>query len=85
MIRIIPENGDESVGARAELERELGGPLAALELLTEAETADLLGIFRQAQRTENAAMVEAVDKTVGALPWPLRTAAKKIMFGNKLG
>ncbi|BAW07355.1 hypothetical protein [Nocardia seriolae] len=73
------------MGARAELERELGGPLAALELLTEAETADLLGIFRQAQRTENAAMVEAVDKTVGALPWPLRTAAKKIMFGNKLG
>ncbi|GAB0107511.1 hypothetical protein JMUB6875_65050 [Nocardia sp. JMUB6875] len=85
MIRIIPENGDESVGARAELERELGGPLSALDLLTEAETADLLGIFQQARRTENTAMVEAVDKTVGALPWPLRTAAKKIMFGNKLG
>lgn len=73
------------MGARGELERELGGPLPALDLLNEAETADLLAVFRQAQRTENLAMVEAVDKTVGALPWPLRTAAKKIMFGNKLG
>ncbi|UGT43894.1 hypothetical protein LTV02_11110 [Nocardia yamanashiensis] len=73
------------MGSRAELEQELGGPLAALDLLTEAETADLLDIFKQAQRTEAAAMVEAVDKTVGALPWPLSTAAKKIMFGNKLG
>ncbi|MGW4247350.1 hypothetical protein [Nocardia sp. NPDC004722] len=73
------------MGARAELEQQLGGPLPALDLLTDAETADLLGIFQQAQRTETTAMVEAVDKTVGALPWPLRTAAKKIMFGNKLG
>ncbi|MET9486919.1 MULTISPECIES: hypothetical protein [unclassified Nocardia] len=71
--------------ARAELERELGGPLAALDLLSEAETADLLQVFRQAQRTETSDMVEAVDKTVSALPWPLSTAAKKIMFGNKLG
>ncbi|MEU1426349.1 hypothetical protein ABZ412_04625 [Nocardia sp. NPDC005746] len=73
------------MGARDELERELGGPLPALDLLNEAETADLLAVFQQAQRTENLAMVEAVDKTVGALPWPLRTAAKKIMFGNRLG
>ncbi|MEV6773589.1 hypothetical protein AB0N05_33650 [Nocardia sp. NPDC051030] len=71
--------------ARAELEQELGGPLASLDLLSDAETADLLQVFRAAQRTETAAMVEAVDKTVGALPWPLSTAAKKIMFGNKLG
>ncbi|MEU0545803.1 hypothetical protein [Nocardia sp. NPDC005978] len=73
------------MNSRAELERELGGPVAALDGLSEAETADLLEIFRQAQRTEAADMVEAVDKTVGALPWPLSTAAKKIMFGNKLG
>ncbi|WP_067563396.1 hypothetical protein [Nocardia acidivorans] len=73
------------VDAKTQLERELGGPLAALELLSEAETADLLEIFRQAKRTETQEMVAAVDKTVGALPWPLRTAAKKIMFGNSLG
>lgn len=73
------------MNSRAELERELGGPVAALDLLSEAETADLLEVFRQAQRTEAADMVTAVDKTVGALPWPLSTAAKKIMFGNKLG
>ncbi|WP_067687053.1 hypothetical protein [Nocardia jejuensis] len=71
--------------ARAALEQELGGPLASLDLLSDAETADLLEVFRQAQRSETAAMVEAVDKTVSALPWPLSTAAKKIMFGNKLG
>ncbi|UFS98188.1 hypothetical protein [Nocardia huaxiensis] len=73
------------MSARSELERELGGPVAALEMMSEREIADLLGMFRDAQRTEAAAMVEAVDKTVGALPWPLSTAAKKIMFGNKLG
>ncbi|MBF6241342.1 hypothetical protein [Nocardia otitidiscaviarum] len=73
------------MSARAELERELGGPLAALDALSEAEIADLLELFEQAQRTEQAAMVEAVDKTVSALPWPLKTAAKKIMFGNRLG
>ncbi|MRH90206.1 hypothetical protein GFY24_22655 [Nocardia sp. SYP-A9097] len=73
------------VDAKAQLERELGGPLAALELLSEAETADLLEVFRQAQRTETEEMVAAVDKTVSALPWPLSTAAKKIMFGNRLG
>ncbi|MFI1916507.1 hypothetical protein [Nocardia sp. NPDC020380] len=73
------------MGARAELEQALGGPVAALDLLTDQETADLLGMFRDAQQAETTAMVEAVDKTVGALPWPLRTAAKKIMFGNKLG
>ncbi|MBL1076931.1 hypothetical protein JK358_21275 [Nocardia sp. 2] len=73
------------MSARSELERELGGPVAALEMLSESEIADLLQMFKDAQRTEAAAMVEAVDKTVGALPWPLSTAAKKIMFGNKLG
>ncbi|WP_405495448.1 hypothetical protein [Nocardia sp. NBC_00511] len=73
------------MAARGELEQQLGGPLPALDLLSEQETADLLTVFQQAQRTETAAMVEAVDKTVGALPWPLSTAAKKIMFGNKLG
>ncbi|WP_162958421.1 hypothetical protein [Nocardia yunnanensis] len=73
------------MSARAELEKQLGGPVPALEALSESETADLLALFEQARRSENAAMVEAVDKTVGALPWPLRTAAKKIMFGNKLG
>ncbi|NNH69119.1 hypothetical protein HLB23_04405 [Nocardia uniformis] len=73
------------MSARAELERELGGPLASLDALTDAEVADLLQLFKQAQQTEQTAMVEAVDKTVGALPWPLRTAAKKIMFGNRLG
>ncbi|MEV0297427.1 hypothetical protein [Nocardia sp. NPDC050710] len=73
------------MSARAELERELGGPLAALDLLSEQETSELLAMFRDAQRVETAMLTESVDGLVGALPWPLRTAAKKIMFGNRLG
>lgn len=71
--------------ARAELERELGGPLTALDLLSDAEIRELLMTFRSARRTEAAMLNESVDSVVGILPWPLRTPAKKIMFGNRLG
>ncbi|WP_431965612.1 hypothetical protein [Nocardia sp. bgisy134] len=71
--------------ARADLERELGGPLAALDLLTDQEIGDLAAAVDAALRTETATLADSVDAIVGALPWPLRTAAKKIMFGNRLG
>ncbi|MEV2224558.1 hypothetical protein [Nocardia vinacea] len=71
--------------ARADLEQELGGPVAALDQLSEAESAELLTLFRDARRAETAGLTEAVDGLVGALPWPLSTAAKKVMFGNRLG
>lgn len=73
------------MGTRAELERELGGPLTAIDLLSDAEAAELLAMYRDAQRIETATLTESVDGVIGALPWPLRTAAKKIMFGNRLG
>ncbi|MFQ6331830.1 hypothetical protein [Nocardia sp. NBC_01009] len=73
------------MSSRTDLERELGGPLSALDLLSDQETTELLTMFRTAQRIETEGLTEAVDKVVGALPWPLRTAAKKIMFGNALG
>ncbi|WP_433761897.1 hypothetical protein [Nocardia sp. CA-135398] len=71
--------------ARADLELELGGPVAALDQLSEAESAELLTMFRDARRAETDGLAEAVDVLVGALPWPLSTAAKKVMFGNRLG
>ncbi|WP_067842903.1 hypothetical protein [Nocardia lijiangensis] len=71
--------------ARADLEHELGGPLAALDLLTDQEIGDLAATVDAALRTETATLTDSVDAVVSALPWPLRTAAKKIMFGNRLG
>ncbi|TQM33011.1 hypothetical protein [Nocardia bhagyanarayanae] len=71
--------------ARAHLERELGGPIAALDLLSEQEIDELAATVDAALRTETATLADSVDAVIGALPWPLRTAAKKIMFGNRLG
>ncbi|MFI6362523.1 hypothetical protein ACIBG0_07200 [Nocardia sp. NPDC050630] len=71
--------------ARADLEHELGGPVAALDQLSEAESAELLTMFRDARKAETAGLTKAVDRLVAALPWPLSTAAKKVMFGNRLG
>ncbi|MFX0577996.1 hypothetical protein [Nocardia nepalensis] len=71
--------------ARADLEHQLGGPVAALDQLSDAEAAELLVMLREAREAETAGLADAVDGLVGALPWPLRTAAKKIMFGNRLG
>ncbi|MET8876686.1 hypothetical protein [Nocardia sp. NPDC004604] len=71
--------------ARADLELQLGGPVAALDQLSDAEAAELLIMFRAARKAETAGLAAVVDRLVGALPWPLRTAAKKIMFGNRLG
>ncbi|MEU2255330.1 hypothetical protein [Nocardia xishanensis] len=70
---------------RADLERALGGPSAALDLLTDREIDELAAMVDAALRTETATLADSVDAVVSALPWPLRTAAKKIMFGNRLG
>ncbi|MGW4766984.1 hypothetical protein ACWEO2_02940 [Nocardia sp. NPDC004278] len=71
--------------ARADLELQLGGPVAALDQLSDAEAAELLIMFRAARKAETAGLAAVVDRLVSALPWPLRTAAKKFMFGNRLG
>lgn len=71
--------------ARSDLERELHGPLAAAGFLTEQEAAELLVMLRAAKQLETAALIEAVDEMVGALPRPFRAVTKKIMFGSRLG
>lgn len=70
--------------ARDDLETELGGPLAARDLLTDQDSADLLALFRRARQEESRGLTQSVDAMIGALPRPLRTPAKKIMFGNLL-
>ncbi|MQY25363.1 hypothetical protein [Nocardia aurantia] len=70
--------------ARRELEEALHGPVAALDFLSEAETADLLELFEGARQREVAALSEAVDRMVHALPWPLGPTTKRIMFGHSL-
>ena len=70
--------------ARTDLERELHGPLAALALITEPEAAELLAMFHAAKQLETAALTEAIDEMVGALPRPFRAVTKRIMFGSRL-
>ncbi|WP_062987847.1 hypothetical protein [Nocardia anaemiae] len=71
--------------ARTDLEHELRGPLAATGMITEQEAAELLEMFRAAKQLETAALIEAIDEMVGALPRPFRAVTKKIMFGSRLG
>ena len=66
--------------AKVALERELGGELAVLDLLTESECTELLTMFKQARSDEKEALDKAIDTSLGALPWPIRVPAKKIMF-----
>ncbi len=70
--------------ARADLDNELGGPLPAVDLLTDQEHADLLILFREARRQETEGLVQSVNAMISALPRPLRAPTKKIMFGNLL-
>ncbi len=73
------------MSARTDLAKELNGPVAALDLLSEQEAADLLGLFRNARQTEAVALSTAVDNMVGVLPKPLRAVTKRIMFGDITG
>ncbi|WP_280378464.1 hypothetical protein [Nocardia wallacei] len=68
--------------ARNDLEQELRGPTAALDLLSDGEIADLLTLFRSARQQERTALAESIDGMVGALPKPLRGVTKRIMFGD---
>ncbi|NEW37567.1 hypothetical protein GV794_05650 [Nocardia cyriacigeorgica] len=67
---------------RHDLARELDGPLPPLDLLTDAETRDLLMLFREAKSREVVALSRSIDTTLSALPRPLRAITRKIMFGD---
>ncbi|MFE7797538.1 hypothetical protein [Nocardia sp. NPDC057440] len=71
------------MNVRTDLEHELRGPLATLDLLSDQEAADLLMLFRAARQHEADALSESIDKVVGSLPRPLRGPARRIMFGDR--
>lgn len=68
--------------AKAELAQELKGAVAACDLLSDREAADLLALFRSAQHAETTTLAAAVEGMVGALPRPFRAITKRIMFGD---
>lgn len=68
--------------SRTDLVRELGGPLPALELLTDAEAAELLALFRAARARETAALHRSIEVTLDGLPRPLRALTRRVMFGG---
>ncbi|WP_157117076.1 hypothetical protein [Nocardia vaccinii] len=73
------------MSARTDLATELDGHVAALDVLSEQEAADLLGLFRNARQAETAALNSAIDDMVGVLPRPFRGVTKRIMFGDVTG
>jgi hypothetical protein len=71
--------------AKADLERELGVSVPAVELLSGDECAALLAMFQKARSDEKVALHKAIDDALGQLPWVMRGPAKKIMFGKRAG
>lgn len=70
------------MSARTDLATELDGHVAALDMLSEQEAADLLGLLHNARRTETAALNSVIDDAVAMLPKPFRGVTKRIMFGD---
>lgn len=71
--------------AKADLDRELGVHVPAVEQLSSAECAALLTMFQKARADEKVALHKAIDDALGQLPWVMRGPAKKIMFGKRAG
>lgn len=72
------------MSAKTELVHELNGPTAATEMLSEAEIADLLSLFRGAQQREKQLLVEAIDGMIRFYPGPFKAITRRIMFGDLL-
>lgn len=52
-----------------------------IEQLSEEELADLLAMVDVARRSCRKALLAAIDKALGHLPWLLRATARKILLG----
>lgn len=68
--------------AKADLERELGPGLRALDRLSEEDAATLLTLFRDARRTQGQTVDTAIEEALGHVPKPLRGTARKILLGR---
>ncbi|GGK48054.1 hypothetical protein [Nocardia camponoti] len=66
---------------RRELARETGGSIYAFELLTEAEAAQLVAMFRTARQNEKDGLASAITAAITAMPAPLRRITRRLLFG----
>jgi hypothetical protein len=72
------------MSAKTVLVRELNGPTAASEMLSNEEIEDLLGLFRNAQQLEKELLLEGVNAMIRFFPPPFRGITRRIMFGDAL-
>jgi len=63
--------------------RELLGPdTAALDYLNDEDSAHLLALFERAQHSRSVALNRGIDDALKALPWAVRRAVEKTVFGK---
>lgn len=71
------------MGSRSDLESHLGGPLPALDGVSDAVCTELRDLFLAARALEQQTLDESIDAALGALPRLLRGPARTVMFGGK--
>lgn len=65
-------------GEKTALSKELGGA-AIVKQLSEAESAELLGMIKTVRKSRFKAMLSSIDEALDHLPRMLRGPAKKIL------
>ncbi|HWN36497.1 MAG TPA: hypothetical protein VNP03_27350 [Pseudonocardia sp.] len=73
--------GDPKVDARTALRQRLGDDVDALALLSEQESAELLGLIDEARAVQRKALDASIGEVLGRLPRLARGPARRIMFG----
>lgn len=73
--------GEPRVDARTALRTRLGDDLDALALLSEQESAELLGLIDNARAVQRKALDASISEVLGRLPRLARGPARRIMFG----
>src|SRR5882724_7287533 len=73
-----PKSGPK-VDARAALRQRLGDDLDALAMLSEQESAELLGLIDDARAVQRTALDASIAEVLGRLPRLARGPARRIM------
>jgi hypothetical protein len=73
--------GDPKADARTALRKRLGDDVDALALLSEQESAELLGLIDNARAVQREALDASISEVLGRLPRLARGPARRIMFG----
>ena len=73
--------GDPKADARTALRQRLGDDVGALALLSEQESAELLGLIDNARAVQREALDASISEVLGRLPRLARGPARRIMFG----